>query len=143
MIGVTLPTLILPPTLDIFIFSWGEKIEVKAFSWIKIGKPQNRQLYVRKKVKMCSSAILVCGYGLYVCRYSEIIHITWTNYFFKNLTYLPQFFFYVTPIKHFFFRRNFPNLNRSIKFSENLNYKAKNIGMLLCPSNSNIPTGLF
>ena len=39
-IGVTRPTLILPPTLDIFIylfiyfFFWGEKIKIKALSWI-------------------------------------------------------------------------------------------------------------
>ena len=33
---------------------------------IKVGKPQNMQLYVRGKVKMFRSPILLCGYGLCV-----------------------------------------------------------------------------
>ena len=33
---------------------------------IKVGKPQNMQLYVRRKVKMFRSPILLCGYGLCV-----------------------------------------------------------------------------
>ena len=70
-IGVTRPTLILPPTLDIFIylfiFFWGEKNKNKSIIMdIKVGKPQNMQLYVRRKVKMFRSPILLCGYGLCV-----------------------------------------------------------------------------
>ena len=33
---------------------------------IKVGKPQYMQLYVRRKVKMFRSPILLCGYGLCV-----------------------------------------------------------------------------
>ena len=33
---------------------------------IKVGKPQNMQLCVRRKVKMFRSPILLCGYGLCV-----------------------------------------------------------------------------
>ena len=70
-IGVTRPTLILPPTLDIFIYLFifflRRKNKNKSIIMdIKVGKPQNMQLYVRRKVKMFRSPILLCGYGLCV-----------------------------------------------------------------------------
>ena len=69
-IGVTRPTLILPPTLDIFIYLFfflRRKNKNKSIiMYIKVGKPQNMQLYVRRKVKMFRSPILLCGYGLCV-----------------------------------------------------------------------------
>ena len=55
-----------PRHFYLFIF-FEEKNKNKSIIMdIKVGKPQNMQLYVRNKVKMFRSPILLCGYGLCV-----------------------------------------------------------------------------
>ena len=53
--------------LFIYLFFLRRKNKNKSIIMdIKVGKPQNMQLYVRRKVKMFRSPILLCGYGLCV-----------------------------------------------------------------------------
>ena len=106
LIGVTRPTLFLPPTLNIFIFLCAKKKKKK------LKTPQNKYFHlvsqydaytglaVTEKVKMCIVPFV------FVCVSYILCSGMWNIDFKKKKkipTYLPYFFFYVTPIKQFFY----------------------------------------